>query len=227
MQRLVCLFVAFLTLSTATKADPPSIVRIGNPIPIDSLLSFAKEQLGKPYRYGAKGPEQFDCSGFTGFVFGRFGQPLAASSREQFREGSEVVQDSLLPGDLVFFSGRSGGRTVGHVGIVTECASEGFRFIHAASSGVRIDAFPDGNYYSKRYLGARRMLDPQAGTITLPDPVIRATPIHMLTTSASLRKLYEPTLSDPTHPSKKQKRLNRRSQRELKRSLRMAEISPR
>ena len=68
----------------------------------------------------------------------------------------------LRPGDLVFFGGRRGGKTVGHVGMVVSVDKErnAMKFIHSAnSSGITITSYPDGGYYSRRYIGARRILD--------------------------------------------------------------------
>jgi hypothetical protein len=62
-------------------------------------------------------------------------------------------------GDLVFFSGRSGGQTrVGHVGIVVECNGDEFDFIHASTSRGVIVSHSTERYYASRYIGARRML---------------------------------------------------------------------
>lgn len=125
----------------------------------DSLLDFAHLHLGKPYKYAAKGPNSFDCSGFTYYVFSNFGYKLGASSKEQFTKGLEISLSDLQKGDLVFFGG-SRNRSVGHVGIVvsTDTVKQSFKFIHAASSrGIRIDEYPSEPYYAKRYRGARRM----------------------------------------------------------------------
>lgn len=122
----------------------------------DSLISYAKTLLNKPYRSGSKGPNGFDCSGFTHFVFQRFGVPLGASSRDQVYDGSEVSTNQLKKGDLVFFKGSNSRRDrIGHVGIVTGKGPDGtFNFIHAAyDGGVRIDNSADP-YYAKRYVTA-------------------------------------------------------------------------
>ncbi|MTI19526.1 NlpC/P60 family protein [Fulvivirga sp. RKSG066] len=129
--------------------------------PIEELIPFALEQLGKPYRYGAKGPNSFDCSGFTGYVFRNFDIKLSASARLQAKQGVEVSKEEVLPGDLVFFkSPTSGNEQIGHVGIVVSASKEeGIEFIHSSTSrGVRIDNLKTSRHYSKRYRGARRVL---------------------------------------------------------------------
>jgi len=78
------------------------------------VLAEAAHLRGAPYVYGAAGPHAFDCSGFTMYVFGRFGVTLPHNAAAQYdRVHRESVAD-LRPGDLVFFTGSSG---IYHVGI--------------------------------------------------------------------------------------------------------------
>lgn len=123
------------------------------------IVEYARNFLGRPYRSGSKGPKAFDCSGFTSYVFRNFDLKLGASSRDQYRQGQPVAKEDLQPGDLLFFSGSRRGSTVGHVGIVTEVKANGsVTFIHAAcKGGIRYDSYPDGGYYSNRYIGAKRV----------------------------------------------------------------------
>lgn len=70
----------------------------------DEIIAHAMRYRGKAYRRGASGPNAFDCSGFTGFVFRKANIELKRSSREQFTQGVAVNRSDLQPGDLVFFS---------------------------------------------------------------------------------------------------------------------------
>lgn len=126
---------------------------------IDDMLGHASSFIGTRYRSGGKKPGGFDCSGFTSYIFRQFGVSLAASSRSQYTQGEQVLTDDLRPGDLVFFSGRAVSKTrVGHVGIVTEICPDGtFRFIHSACSTGVIISHSQEPYYSRRYIGARRV----------------------------------------------------------------------
>ena len=127
---------------------------------ISDLLEEARTHCGKKYRYGAKGPNNFDCSGFTGYVFNQFGYKLNASSRGQYSEGEAVDKNNLRPGDLVFFSSPRSKGGVGHVGIVLNADNENntFNFIHAAlGGGIEIQK-STAPYYKKRYIGARRII---------------------------------------------------------------------
>lgn len=129
---------------------------------VGDMIDYAKTLIGTRYRRGGMSPDGFDCSGFTGFVFDRFGYKLNRTSRDQYTQGEEVAADDLQPGDLVFFTGRRRNGRVGHVGIVVGVDRErrSIEFIHSSTSrGVRIDSYPDGGYFSKRYIGARRIIE--------------------------------------------------------------------
>lgn len=129
---------------------------------ISEMKEFAAQFVGTRYRLGASGPSHFDCSGFVGYVFRNFGFNLHRDSRSQYLQGERVDQDNLQPGDLLFFSSRSSGKgRVGHVAMVVDVNEDGScRFIHASSSkhGVVYQNFPDNGYYSKHYIGAKRII---------------------------------------------------------------------
>lgn len=126
------------------------------------MVDYARRFLGTRYRLGASGPKAFDCSGFTSYVYKNFGITLNRSSRSQFLQGERVAVNQLQPGDLLFFSSRSAGRgNVGHVAMVVSVDRETgtCQFIHASTKkGVTYQVFPDGGYYQRHYLGARRIL---------------------------------------------------------------------
>jgi len=128
---------------------------------VDDLLDYARTFLGVPYRLGATGPAQFDCSGFTRYVFQEFGYDLPKNSNAQFKACRPVESFSeLRKGDLVFFGARGSIRDVGHVGIVTDVDLERgmFHFIHASTSnGVEIQRSTHP-YFMMRYMGAGRLL---------------------------------------------------------------------
>lgn len=125
---------------------------------VSDLLSEANKHIGKPYRHGMKGPNAFDCSGFTSYVYKQFGYSISPASRIQYTDGVQVDRKELRKGDLVFFTSRSSGKNVGHVGIVVEAdnATGKFKFIHASIKGVRINECE--GYYENRYVGARRVI---------------------------------------------------------------------
>lgn len=127
---------------------------------VDELLDYAFTFRGVPYRYGQMSPRGFDCSGFTSYVFKRFGYDLTRSSRGQIHDGERVDRKDLKPGDLVFFTGRAIGPGIGHVGIVTRVNDdETFNFIHASCSRGITESRSDERYYVRRYRGACRVID--------------------------------------------------------------------
>lgn len=128
----------------------------------ERLADNAAKYLGTRYRYGSTGPKTFDCSGFISYVFRQEGINLPRTSRMQYREGEKISRDQVRPGDLLFFSSpRSGKGRVGHVAMVVDVNENdnSLTFIHASSSkGVSYQKFPDGGYYSRNFIGAKRVL---------------------------------------------------------------------
>ena len=128
---------------------------------VDEILDYAKTFIGVPYRLGAGGPDLFDCSGFTLYVFREFGFMLPHNSQAQFKMARPVESFSdLRKGDLVFFGSRGSIRDIGHVGIVVDVDLDRgmFRFIHASTSnGVEIQRSTQP-YFMMRYIGAGRIL---------------------------------------------------------------------
>lgn len=149
----------FSPFSLKPLIDPSQF--IGNAL-AGKMVDYAAKFLGTRYRLGATGPHAFDCSGFTGWIYRKFGMNLERTSRSQYTQGKRVDIDELQPGDLLFFSSRSSGRrNVGHVAMVVSVdkANGTCEFIHASTrKGVTYQSFPDNAYYSRHFLGARRML---------------------------------------------------------------------
>lgn len=127
----------------------------------DELIEYGRKYLGKPYKYAGKGPDVFDCSGYTSFVFNKFGYKLSPSSSGQDRQVPNILRkEDLSKGDLVFFEGQAQNGQVGHVGIVTKVKPNGeFDFIHASiNKGVTITKSTEP-YYASRYLRGGRVID--------------------------------------------------------------------
>jgi cell wall-associated NlpC family hydrolase len=124
-----------------------------------ALIATALMFRGTPYRNGGSDPSGFDCSGFVQYVFAQHGRSLPREVQEQFRSGEAIDKSDVRPGDLVFFETVAHGAS--HVGI----ALGGNEFVHAPSSRgvVRIERYTL-EYWSKRWVGARRVLATQAVT---------------------------------------------------------------
>nr|DAG51420.1 MAG TPA: 43 kDa tail protein [Caudoviricetes sp.] len=115
------------------------------------LVAEAKKHLGKKYVWGATGPNTFDCSGLTQYVFKQLGIKIPRTSLEQSNSGKSVSKSNLQMGDLIFWKTTSA--KVGHVGMYVGNG----QFIHAPNSRsvVKIDSL-NNSYYSSRYVNARR-----------------------------------------------------------------------
>lgn len=129
---------------------------------VDRVLATAYSKLGAHYKFGGKGPNAFDCAGFTRWVYLHYDIVLAPSAGAQFPQG-KAVKDTrkLRPGDLVFYGARRKNHSIGHVGLVVEVdsVSGDFRFIHSSTSlGVTVSSSREP-YYAQRYISACRILD--------------------------------------------------------------------
>ena len=101
----------------------------------DSLVAFARAQVGRRYRIGGTTPERgFDCSGLVKYVLDAFKVRVPRTSIEQSRVGAALPRDpaQLRPGDLLLFGRPTDG--VSHVGIYVGNG----RFIHASSVAGRV-----------------------------------------------------------------------------------------
>ncbi|HZG93368.1 MAG TPA: NlpC/P60 family protein [Mycobacteriales bacterium] len=81
----------------------------------NAILTEAARHQGKPYQYGAIGPDRFDCSGYTMYVYRRVGKSLPRTSSMQRGATRRIARSERRPGDLIFFHNSSG--SVYHVGI--------------------------------------------------------------------------------------------------------------
>lgn len=129
--------LAAAAAAAAGAADPagpyaaPSSAGEAARIAVDAALS----QLGDPYRWGAAGPDAYDCSGLTSWAWAHAGVSLPHSSRMQYAVTARVPQADAQPGDLLFF-----GSPIHHVGMYV---GDG-RMIEAPYTGAQVrlnDAF--------------------------------------------------------------------------------------
>jgi len=132
------------------------------------IESNSKTLLGKKYVWGATGPYSYDCSGFTQKIYRDAGITIPRVSREQARVGQYVNYNNLKKGDMVFFDTKKK-RTglVSHVGIYLGAGN----FIHASSSAkkVVIFNFNEKNFYKKRFLWGRRVIQNNTHMASLQD----------------------------------------------------------
>ena len=122
--------------------------------PVVEPVELAADLIGRPYVWGAEGPNAFDCSGLMQYIFARIDIDLPRRAIDQSRTGEAVGRRRLQRGDLVFFSDDTRRSLVTHVGIY-----EGDRVMINASSRagrVRRDDLDD-EFWADRFMFARRI----------------------------------------------------------------------
>jgi cell wall-associated NlpC family hydrolase len=135
---LVALLVGPLALVGAPSADAATAgkKRSARLVKIDRALKVAHHQKGDRYRYGAAGPNAFDCSGLVYYATRRAGfDRVPRTSSQQARFMDRVSRKKMRPGDFVFFTGRSG---VYHVGFYAGRRDGRRVVLHAPSTGSRV-----------------------------------------------------------------------------------------
>lgn len=103
---------------------------------VQTVLAAAYSQRGKPYVYGAAGPNAYDCSGLVLWAFAHAGISLPHSAAAQYGYGTHIPPSQLQPGDIVFYNE---GGTIGHNGIYV-------------GNGMMIDANHTGGWVDVRPL---------------------------------------------------------------------------
>lgn len=120
---------------------------------VTGMDELVQKLLGTPYVWGGTTPSGFDCSGFTKYVMSKYGVDLPRTSASQAEAGSHVAKADLRKGDLVFFNTYGPAGSITHVAIYM---GDG-KIANALSKKVEINDLND-DYFSKRYITARRVL---------------------------------------------------------------------
>jgi len=118
----------------------------------NKLVSFARKQIGDPYRAGRSGPDAFDCSGLVRYVYKQItGKTLPHYSKSQYNQAKRIKKSNAQPGDLVFFF-RGGAH---HVGIYIGNG----KMIDAPNTGKSVRVSPiSGSWWGRSYTGMGRIL---------------------------------------------------------------------
>ena len=110
-------------------------------------VSFAYAQLGKPYVWGATGPDSYDCSGLVQAAWAAAGVSIPRTTYEQWAALPHISSSSLEPGDLLYYAGES------HVAIYVG----GGYIIDAPQTGEDVEKIPqDEDWYAANFDGAVR-----------------------------------------------------------------------
>ena len=109
---------------------------------VATAISYAEQQLGKPYLWGGTGPDAFDCSGLVMMAYRTAGVNIARTSEAQWATEDKVPAGQVEPGDLVFFAGADGTVTdPGHVGLVIDPAKQMMIEAYATGFPIRVASY--------------------------------------------------------------------------------------
>jgi cell wall-associated NlpC family hydrolase len=115
-----------------------------------AAVSVAEAQIGKPYVWGAAGPNSFDCSGLVMYAYAQVGVSIDHFTGDQWNEGAHLSRDQLRPGDLVFFAyDTSNPATIHHVGMYIGNGE----MVEAPHTGANVQI---SSYARPDYIGAVR-----------------------------------------------------------------------
>lgn len=174
-----------------TRSKSSGGIVVGGPVATTALLRTAFSYQGVRYRWGGTSSRGgFDCSGFVGFVYRQHGVSLPRTSIQMSQVGTPVSQSELKEGDLLFFKTQRGTR-INHVGLYIG----GGKFIHASSSGGKVQTDSLTGYYSRRLAGARRVTGKLTAARVTPKAVPQGDPepdTHEDPASAAPRTVAEP-----------------------------------
>jgi cell wall-associated NlpC family hydrolase len=129
----------------AAVGSPACVPGASGPLPpgvAGKVIAYARAQIGKPYLFGATGPDAFDCSGLVMMAYRAAGITITRTSQAQWAYGRQIPASQARPGDLVFFAGSDGTPTApGHVGIVVNPATHTMIDAYATGYGVEYDTY--------------------------------------------------------------------------------------
>ena len=159
---------------------------------VDSILAHGKSFMGVPYRYGGSTPAGFDCSGFIMYIHNDFGFKLPRTATAQYLSNTHIDREDLCKGDLVFFEGRKRTGKIGHVGMMVSDSLENghFNFIHASVNRGVIVTSSSGEYYTKRYLSACRIVGADSIRMPRKSVVLKPAVTPQTPTSTSTENRY-------------------------------------
>jgi len=132
-----------------------------------SLAKMVKKLQGSPYVWAEEGPYQFDCSGFTYYMYGSMGIEIPRVARDQAKVGKRVSSKQLQYGDLIFFAtSKRSRRRITHVGMYL---GNGW-FTHASTvkNEVIYSNLFKSKYYKNKLRVCRRYLPEQQKDIIQP-----------------------------------------------------------
>ena len=120
----------------------------------NKVVAVAMQNKDKKYKAGKAGPDEFDCSGFTQYVYRTaINLNLPRTSREQAKTGTTIQKNHIRKGDLLFF--QTNGKNISHVGIYI---GDG-QMIHAVNEQQNITiSHLNESYWEQTFVRAQRVI---------------------------------------------------------------------
>jgi cell wall-associated NlpC family hydrolase len=114
-------------------------------------VAFALSQLGKPYVFGAAGPDAYDCSGLVMAAWAHAGVRIPRVTTDQVHTGIAVTSlAAMQPGDLIFIPGSDGTRAApGHVGMYIGAVAGRQYLVQAPHTGTVVQVSPVSSWASE------------------------------------------------------------------------------
>lgn len=125
---------------------PPPVYKGPTSTQAEKVVAFAYAQIGKPYVFGASGPNSYDCSGLTSAAWASVGISIPRTSQEQWASLPHVPTSAMQPGDILVFNGA------GHVGIYVG----GNMMIDAPHTGLDVQKVALSGWYASTLDGVVR-----------------------------------------------------------------------
>lgn len=125
---------------------PPPVYKGPTGTQAEKVVAFAYAQIGKPYVFGAAGPDSYDCSGLTSAAWASVGISIPRTSEEQWAGLPHVPTSDMQPGDILVFNGA------GHVGLYVG----GGMMIDAPHSGLNVQKVALSGWYASTLDGVVR-----------------------------------------------------------------------
>jgi len=118
----------------------------------EKMVVYAKSLVGIKYAWAGTDPNGFDCSGFVGYVYKKYGINIPRTASAQMANSKKVRMNEARKGDLLFFSS---GSNISHVGMVISNKGESLVMVHASTSkGIIITEIEKSTYWKPKLKAA-------------------------------------------------------------------------
>ena len=168
MPKLLILAVLAITLSSCGSANRSGKntntyskqrnSATGNQAKASTIVTYAKQFQGTPYKFGGTSRSGMDCSGLVYVSFNQENIRLPRVSRDMATQGKAINLSQVTKGDLLFFKTNKNSNQINHVGLIVSSGGGVIKFIHSTSSRGVIISSLDESYWNNAFVQARRLI---------------------------------------------------------------------